>query len=136
MVHRVYICSNHKSYFIVQKYDQLEDCNSYNLVMSSSSSFVLKKHDKSQEGEHSWLLPTTCPSTKVKPRMVCYEEGDDDEDMTPTDTTMKVVGTKFRPVPRAHEQAERVCSMELEIRLASAQGWSILCTPPETCQSI
>jgi hypothetical protein len=90
MVHRVYICSNHKSYFIVQKYDQLEGCNSYNLVMSSFSSFVLKKHDKSQEGEHSLLLPTTCPSTKVKPRTVCYQEGDDDEDMTPIDTPMKV----------------------------------------------
>ena len=29
-------------------------------------------------------------------------------------------GTKFCPVPRAHEQARRVRSMELEIRLASA----------------
>ena len=35
------------------------------------------------------------------------------------------VGTKFRPVPRAHEQAGRVRLMELEIRLALAQGWSI-----------
>ena len=42
------------------------------------------------------------------------------------------VGMKFHPVPRAHEQARRVRSMELEIRLASAQGWSILRTPPET----
>ena len=31
------------------------------------------------------------------------------------------VGTKFRPVPRAHEQARRVRLMELEIRLASVQ---------------
>ena len=46
------------------------------------------------------------------------------------------VGTKFHPVLRAHEQAGRVRSMELEIRLASTQGWSILCTPLETCQSI
>ena len=46
------------------------------------------------------------------------------------------VDMEFRSVPRTHEQAERVCSMELEIRLASAQGWSILHTPPETCQSI
>ena len=36
-------------------------------------------------------------------------------------------------MPRAHEQAGRVHSMELEIRLASAQGWSILRTPSETC---
>ena len=46
------------------------------------------------------------------------------------------VGMKFCPMPRAHEQARRVRSMELEIRLASAQGWSILRTPPEMCQSI
>ena len=32
------------------------------------------------------------------------------------------VNTEFRPVPRTHEQAERVRSMELEIHLASAQG--------------
>ena len=42
------------------------------------------------------------------------------------------VDTEFRPVLRAHEQAGRVHSMELEIRLAPAQGWSILRTPPET----
>ena len=42
------------------------------------------------------------------------------------------VGTKFCPVPRAHEQAGRVRSMELEIRLASGQGWSILHTPSES----
>ena len=35
MVHRVYICSNLKSPYIVQKYDQPKDCNCYNLVMSS-----------------------------------------------------------------------------------------------------
>ena len=42
----------------------------------------------------------------------------------------------FCPVPRTHKQAERVCLMELEIRLASVHGWSILRTPPKTCQSI
>ena len=51
-------------------------------------------------------------------------------------TIVTSVDMKFRPMPRAHEQAGRVRSMELEIRLASAQGWSILCTPPKTCQSI
>ena len=40
----------------------------------------------------------------------------------------KTVDTEFRPVPRTHEQAGRVRSMELEIYLASAQGWSILRT--------
>lgn len=39
MVHLVYICSNLRSPFIKQKYDQLEGCNSYNHVMLSSPLF-------------------------------------------------------------------------------------------------
>jgi hypothetical protein len=31
---------------------------------------------------------TTCPPAKLKPRMVCCQEGEDDEDMTPSDTTI------------------------------------------------
>ena len=44
------------------------------------------------------------------------------------------ISTKNSSRAGAHGQTERVYSMELEIRLASAQGLSILCTPPETCQ--
>jgi hypothetical protein len=88
MVHRIYISLNLKSPFLVQKYDQLESCNCYNFVMSNSSSFVLKKQVKFQEGEQYWLLPTTCPPIKFKPRTVCYQEGENDEDMTPSDTTI------------------------------------------------
>ena len=88
MVHRVYICSNLKSPYIVQKYDQPKDCNCYNLVMSSSPSFVIKKHVKFQEGEQCWLLPTMFSSANPKPRTVCCQEGEDDEDMTPSDTTI------------------------------------------------
>ena len=51
-------------------------------------SFALKKQVKFQEGEHCWLLPTKCPPTKLKPRTVCCQEGEDDEDMTPSDTTI------------------------------------------------
>ena len=51
-------------------------------------SFALKKQVKFQEVEHCWLLPTTCPPTKLKPKMVCCQEGEDDEDMTPSDTTI------------------------------------------------
>ena len=88
MVHRVYMCSNLKSPFIAHKYDQLMGCNSYNLVMSNSPDFVIEKHIKFEEDQHCWLLPTTCPPTKLKPRMVCCQEGKDDEDMTPSDTTI------------------------------------------------
>jgi hypothetical protein len=76
-------------------YDQLEGYNGYNLVMASSSSFVLKKHDKSQEREHCWLFSTTRPPTKVKPRTVCYQKGEDDEDMIPKDMTIKYMVSLF-----------------------------------------
>ena len=49
--------------------------------MSSSSSFVLEKQVKFQEGEQYWILPTTCPPTKLKPRTICCQEGENDEDM-------------------------------------------------------
>ena len=41
MVHRVYICSNLKSPFVVQQYDQSEGYNGYNHVISRSLSFVI-----------------------------------------------------------------------------------------------
>jgi len=90
MVHHIYICSNLKSPFVVQQYDQLEGCNRYNHVMSRSPSFVIKKQVKFQEGEQRWLLPTTYPPAKLKLRTVCCQEGKDDEDMTPMDTPIKV----------------------------------------------
>ena len=82
------MCSNLKSFFIAHKYDQLKGCNSYNLVMSSSPDYVIKKHVKFEEDQHCWLLPTTCPPTKLKSRTVCCQEGENDEDMTPSDTTI------------------------------------------------
>jgi hypothetical protein len=56
--------------------------------MSRSLSFVIKQQVKFQEGEQYWLLPIICPLTKLKPRMVCYQEGEDDEDMIPSDMTI------------------------------------------------
>jgi hypothetical protein len=46
MVHRVYICSNLKSLFVVQQYDNFEAYNRYNHVMSRSPSFVIKQQVK------------------------------------------------------------------------------------------
>jgi hypothetical protein len=37
MVHRVYICSNLKSPFVIKHYDQLEDYVKANHIMSSST---------------------------------------------------------------------------------------------------
>jgi hypothetical protein len=88
MVHRVYICLNLKSPFVMQQYDNFEVYNRYNHVMSKFPSFVIKQQVKFQEEEQYWLLPTICPPTKLKPRTVCCQEGEDDEDMTPSDTTI------------------------------------------------
>jgi hypothetical protein len=43
MVHRVYICSNLKSSFVVQQYDNFEAYNRYNHIMLRSPSFVIKQ---------------------------------------------------------------------------------------------
>ena len=90
MVHQVYICSNLNSPFVVHQYDQIEGCNIDNNITWRFPSFALQKQIKFQEGEYCWLLPTTCPPTKLKPRTVCCQEGEDDEDMTPMDMTMIV----------------------------------------------
>ena len=50
--------------------------------------FFIKKQVQFQEGEQCWLLPTTFPSANPKPMTVCCQEGEDDEDMTPSDTTI------------------------------------------------
>ena len=88
MVHRVYMCSNLKSPLVVQEFDQVESCNNNNHILSTSTSFVLKKQVNFQKGERYRLLPTTCPPTKLKPRTICCKGGEDDEDMKPMDTTM------------------------------------------------
>jgi hypothetical protein len=72
----------------MQKYDQLELSNTHNHAISSSPSFLVKKQDKSQEGEQGWLLPTTCSPRMVKPRMVCCQEGEKDEHISSSNMTM------------------------------------------------
>jgi len=63
--------------------------------MSSSPSFVIKKHVEFQEEEQCWLLPASCPPTKLKPRTVCCQNGEEDEDMTPSDTTIDYKVSSF-----------------------------------------
>jgi hypothetical protein len=46
------------------------------------------QQDKYQEGEHGSLLPTTHTPTKIKPRTVCYQEGENDEDIIGLKMTM------------------------------------------------
>jgi len=87
MVHCVYFCLNLKYSFVVQQYHQLEGCNRYNHVMSRSPNFIRRTQVNFQEGEQSWLLPITCSPTMLKQGMVCCQQGEDDEDITPSDIT-------------------------------------------------
>ena len=96
MVHRVYICSNLNSPFAMRQYDQFEGCNIYNNVMWRNPSFVIKKQVKFQERKQCWLLPTTSPPTILKPKTICCQEGEDDEDMTPSDMTIDYLVSSFR----------------------------------------
>jgi hypothetical protein len=54
MVHRVYICSNMKSPFVMKQYDHLKGCVKANHIIFSStcpSLYVLQQQGKLQEGE-------------------------------------------------------------------------------------
>ena len=64
--------------------------------MWRNPSFVIKKQVKFQEGEQCLLLPTTSPPTILKPRTVCCQEGEDDDDMTPLDMTIDYLVSSFR----------------------------------------
>jgi hypothetical protein len=62
MVHRVYICSNMKSHFVMKQYDQLEGCVKPNHITSSStcpSFYLLQQQGQLQEGEQGWMTPST-----------------------------------------------------------------------------
>ena len=63
--------------------------------MWRNPNFLLNKHDKFQEEEQYWILPTTCPPTKLKPRTVCCQEGEDDDDMTPSDMNIDYKVSSF-----------------------------------------
>jgi hypothetical protein len=56
-----------------------------NPIISSFSSLVSKKQVHFQEGEHCWLLNRTSSTPALKPRTVCFQQGENDEDMTRMD---------------------------------------------------
>jgi hypothetical protein len=58
MVHRIYICTNLNSPFVVQDCDRLEGNHHTTTFPCSSRSFVLNKTVNFQEGEHHWFLPS------------------------------------------------------------------------------
>jgi hypothetical protein len=58
MVHRIYICTNLNSPFVVQDYDRLEGNHYTTTFPCSSHSFVRNKMVDFQEGKHHWFLPS------------------------------------------------------------------------------
>jgi hypothetical protein len=80
IVHRVYICSDLNPHSIMQQYDQVESDNNTNPIMSSFSTSVFKKQVHFQEGEHC-CLPKISSTTIVKPKTVCFQEGENNEIM-------------------------------------------------------
>ena len=56
MIHRVYICSNLNSHFVMQDCDQLEGSHIINIIPLSSC-YVFMKQVYSQKGEHCWSPP-------------------------------------------------------------------------------
>jgi hypothetical protein len=82
MVHRVYICSDLKASFVAHQHGHIESYSNTNLIISSSSSLVFKKQAHFQNGEHCWLLNRTSSTPALKLRTVCFQEGENDEDMT------------------------------------------------------
>ena len=96
MVHRVYICSNMKSPFVIKQHDQLEGCVKANHITSSStcpSLYVLQQQGQIQEGEQGWTMsrPTTTSyagTNNFESSTTQNQEGENDENITRTDMAM------------------------------------------------
>jgi hypothetical protein len=89
MVHRVYICSNMKSSFVMKQFDQLEGCVKANHITSSStcpSLYVLQQHGQLQEGEQGWTTSSTTSTpyagtNDFESRTTQNQKGENDEYM-------------------------------------------------------
>jgi hypothetical protein len=80
MSHRVYIYSDLNPHSIKQQYDLVKSDNNTNPIMSSFSTLVFRKQVHFQEGEHC-CLPKLSSTTTIKPRIVYFQEGENDEIM-------------------------------------------------------
>jgi hypothetical protein len=70
MVHRVYICSNMKSPFVMKQYDQLEGCVKANHITFSftcPSLYVLQQQGQLQEVEQGWTTSSTTSTPYAGP---------------------------------------------------------------------
>jgi hypothetical protein len=64
----------------MQQYDQVESNNKTNPIMSSFSTSVFKKRVHFHDGEHC-CLPKIYSTTTLESRTVCFQEGENDENM-------------------------------------------------------
>jgi hypothetical protein len=71
-MHRVYMCSNLKYPFELQRIEQIMACTNVNSGLPSIYRILLLKQGRSMKGEHFW---------PCKPRMACHKEQEDDEDI-------------------------------------------------------
>ena len=75
MIHRVYICGNLNSLFVVQHCYHIEDCNINNLVLPSASNFSLKSQVQSKEEEHMFRVSTKLLQDSIDKDRVPYDRG-------------------------------------------------------------
>jgi hypothetical protein len=80
VVHRVYICSDLNPQSIIQQYVQVESDNNTNPIMSSFSTSIFKNQVHFQDGEHCYL-PKISSTMTVQSRMLCFQEGENNEIM-------------------------------------------------------
>ena len=70
MVHKVYICSNLNSPFVVHDYDQLECCHTTKFFLPCSSGYDLKNQVHSQQGEHCSFVPMLGEESSCKKHFI------------------------------------------------------------------
>ena len=104
MVHRVYMCSNLKSPFAMQQFDEKEGYFKTNPITQSSSCsslFVLSQQVQFQEGEQRRIMSrmgttTSASISDFESRTTQNQEGENDEDMTNTHMTKAQAKIEFK----------------------------------------
>jgi hypothetical protein len=70
-MHRVYMCSNLKYPFELQRIERIMACTNVNSGLPSFYRILLLQQGWSMKGEHFWPC--------IKPRTICHKEQEDDE---------------------------------------------------------
>jgi hypothetical protein len=92
--------------------------------MSSSSGWVFMKHAHFTEGDHCLLLPRISSTMTLKPRMVCFQEGENDEIMHMFATSSAYIRMPTWPPPFmivGRQSCDATCSCEDDFELRMTQ---------------